>query len=294
MPLAPFIRTGAGHHPALDRDALLQYYHGHRLDVWNISSPSDLVSWEVLRERHGIQDPNAVPCDFFVWGAGEPPDRRLTRVGGVPWLPKRVKWPRIGDVVPSFLCQFDFRDSFDLVGELPGDLLLVFVADKNSALYGDVDRMRFLWVSAAETDVIEETDIPQATHPFDFVQTWGVRHRTADHPKCWDRAYKIPKNAGSGRLYSLPVLWGTKIGGVPYNSQDNLRAAPADYLCQLVSIQPSSETPWPWADRESPLSSESTADGIHSSANNLMIGDMGELTLFLRRDGSIGVDSACG
>lgn len=287
MPLAPFIRTDFGVHPSIDRAALLKYYHDLPLDVWNISSPSDLVGWEVLRERHGIVDRNAVPCDLFVWGTGKPPDRRLTRVGGSPWLPKRIPWPDIDGVVPSFLCQFDFRDSRDLVGELPGDLLLVFVAEEDAMLSADAGRMRFLWVSATETEVIGPRAVPRPTHPFEHVHAWGVRHRSVDVPRKWDRAYAVAENStGNDALCMLPVLWGTKIGGVPYDSQSNRRAVPRGYLCQLVSIQPSADTPWPWADRRKPLES--------SSGNELMIGDLGELAFYLRDDGSIAVDSACG
>ncbi|HHK41181.1 MAG TPA: hypothetical protein ENJ50_02080, partial [Planctomycetaceae bacterium] len=99
MAWAPFVRTGTGVHPTLDFDALLQFYSGFPLDVWNITSPSELIGWEVMRDRYGIRDPHAVPCDLFVWGFREPPDRRLTRVGGVPWLSKDTPWPVIDGVV---------------------------------------------------------------------------------------------------------------------------------------------------------------------------------------------------
>ena len=294
MTLAPFVRTGMGVHPTLDLEALVRYYPDLPLDVWNISSPSDLIGWEVMRDRFGIQDPDAVACDLFVWGAGEPPDRRLTRVGGVPWLSKNTPWPVIDGVVTTFLCQFDFRDSRDLIGqrasgELPGDLLLVFVADEDSALFGDEARMRFVWSSADEADIVTAEDVPEPTHPFEFVTTWGVRYRTVDVPSKWEQAYRIPPDAADGRCWSLPVLWGTKIGGVPYNSQANLDEVPPGYLCQLTSIQASDDLPWPWVDREAPLE-----ESIHAPKNCLMIGDMGELTLFLDEDSVVRVESACG
>lgn len=295
MKLAPFVHSGSGHHHSIDRTGLLKFYHDLPLNVWNIASPSDLVSWEVLRERHGIADSSAVPCDLFVWGNGEPPDRRLTRVGGTPWLPKTIRWPSIKGTVLSFVCQFDFRDSVDLVGELPGDLLLVFVTDEHSMLYGDPKKMRFIWVSADETEVIDPAGVPKPTHPFEHVCTWGVRYRTADFPGSWDRSYAVSETIkGCGRIWSLPVLWGTKIGGVPYNSQENLDEVPANYLCQLVSIQPSSGTPWPWVDREKPLNNGFKKGGVYLKENQLMIGDMGELTLYLQNDGSISTTSACG
>ncbi len=297
MTLAPFVRIGTGIHPTVDRESLMRCYPDLPVDVWNISSASDLIGWEKGRTLYKIEDDCAVPCDVFVWGVGEPPDRRLTRVGGVPWLPRRTPWPVIGDVVTTFLCQFDFRDSRDLRGQrvsgaLPGDLLLVFVADDSAALSGDDQAMRFVWVSAEETDIVTAAEVPKPSCPFNFVTAWGVRYRTADIPSKWEEAYEIPEDAAGGRCWSLPVLWGSKIGGVPYNSQENQTEQPPDYLCQLVSIQ-ASNTRWPWVDREAPLQ-DFGSDGIHEDKNCLMIGDMGEVTFFLRDDGSVTVQSACG
>ena len=292
MTMAPFIDSGLGVHPVLNLTTLFGSFPDYALDVWNISSPSDVIGWEQLREEHNFSGPGSIPCDLFVWGVGDSPDRRLTRIGGVPWLPKKNPWPKIGDVVTTFLCQFDFRDSTDLLGqrvadELPGDILLVFVADEEAMLGGNADEMRFIWVSADESDIISAEDVPLPSNNFDFVTAWGVRYRTMDMPGKWDEAYAIPDDAAGGRCWSLPVLWGTKIGGVPYNSQENYDEVPPNYLCQLTSVQPSSDR-WPWVNREAPLAS------IHADECNLMIGDMGEITFFLTEDGSIAVNSACG
>ena len=289
MELAPFARAGTGAHPSIDREALLRFYADLPLDIWNISSASDLVSWEIMRNRYAITAPDAIPCDLFVWGTGEPPDQRLTRVGGVPWLPRKTAWPVIRDVVTTFFCQFDFRDSRDLMGQrasghLPGDLLLVFVADEYSAFCADEQEICFVWVSADETDIITSADVPEPTYPFELITAWGARYRTMDVPSKWDQAYDIPDTAASGRCWILPVLWGTKIGGVPYNSQHNHDETPPGYLCQLTSIQ-ASHWQWPWIDKENP---------DRAGSDELMIGDMGELTLFLRDDGTVTVDGACG
>jgi hypothetical protein len=196
------------------------------------------------------------------------------------------------------LCQFDFRDSKDLLGQLaaatlPGDLLLVFVAGEDSALTADEEELRFLWASADEKEVYTEDDVPAGAQSFEFVTAWGARFRSKDVPSQWDKAYKIPEDAGSGRLWSLPVIWATKIGGVPYNSQEKHHAPPPDYLCQLVSIQ-ASDTSWPWIDHEQPLVDGLGDDGVHGNKHNLMIGDMGEITLFMRNDGTVTASSACG
>jgi hypothetical protein len=298
MTLAPFVRTGPGVHPSIDFVALKRCYPDLPPDVWNITSASDIIGWEVMRERHGIADPDAVPCDLFVWGTGEPPDRRLTRVGGVPWLPKRTPWPLIGDVVTTFLCQFDFRDGRDLKGQraagpLPGDLLLVFVAEEESVYTADENQMRFLWVSANETEVYTAADVPEPTASFEFVTAWGARYRTQDVPTKWEQAYEIRENEAGGRSSMLPILWGTKIGGVPYHSQENFDEVPPNYLCQLVSIQASDDTKWPWIDREEPLNDRFGNDGIYARKNDLMIGDMGEMSFYLSDDGRVTVESAC-
>lgn len=298
MTLAPFVRTGNGVHPVIDLEQLQAQYPQPPDDVWNISTASNLLTWENLRAQHEIAAPDAVPCDIFLWGIGEPPDRRLTRVGGVPWLPKSIPWPTFGDTAGTFLCQFDFRDSKDLHGQLagtslPGDLLLVFVADCNSAMTGEAEDLQFVWVSADEVDVYTQDDVPAGAPSFEFVTAWGARFRSKDMPSQWETAYKIAKRTKIMKLCSLPVLWATKIGGVPHDSQNNLDAPPPGYLCQLVSIQAGLST-WPWIDHEQPLADDFGGDGIYADKHRLMIGDMGELTLFMHDDGTITASSACG
>ena len=136
---APFLRTTSGVHPQIDFNVLERTYPDQSPRIWNVTSANDLVLWEQLRHWYGIEDPNAIPCDVFVWGKGDPPNRRMTRVGGIPFLPKRVPWPNVKNMSTQFLCQFDFRDSKDLVGQtvardLPGDLLLVFTLSQDSLL----------------------------------------------------------------------------------------------------------------------------------------------------------------
>ncbi len=117
--------------------------------------------------------------------------------------------------------------------------------------------------------------------------------RSKDMPSQWETAYEIAEITEIEELCSLPVLWATKIGGVPHDSQNNLDAPPPDYLCQLVSIQAGLST-WPWIDHEQPLAGDFGGDGIYADKHHLMIGDMGELTLFMHDDGTITASSACG
>jgi hypothetical protein len=299
MDLAPFIKLAEGIHPVVDYTQLQSCYPEIEDEVSNISSASDLLGWEKLREQYEIRDSQEVPCDIFVWGVGPSPDPRLTRIGGVPWLPKHQPWPDIDGVIPVFLCQFNFQDSKDLIGQrvaekLPGDILLVFVADENSAMSNELKEMRFVWVSAEDKEVIDQSDVPAPTNPFEFVKAWGVRYRGRDIPTKWDQAYEIPDGAGEGMVWALPVLRATKIGGVPYNSQDNHRVVPPQFLCQLVSVQASMNTIWPWIDRKDPIKDFSGEDGIYNPGNTLLIGDLGELSIFLDDENKVFITSACG
>jgi len=296
MSLAPFVRTGDGVHPTLDYAALSAHYGDRRRSPWCITSPVDLLGWQEGREEFGITEFPRVETDLFVWGAGEPPDARLTRVGGVPFLPRRAAWPRIRGTDATFFCQFDFRDSRDLVGDLPGDLLLVFVEDvEETPLMGDRAGMHFEWVSADERDVVSADDMPRGVR-WPFVKTWGVRHRSYDAPAAFERISamsdreldKLHEDA-----FELPVHWATKIGGMPYQSQERGAQVPDGFLCQLVSIQAAADTEWPWCDVREPLSSYGD-DSVHADHNDLMIGDMGELSCYLRPDGTVEVEAACG
>ncbi|MEM6673876.1 MAG: DUF1963 domain-containing protein [Planctomycetota bacterium] len=129
MTLAPYLRTESGVHPTIDVDALRATYPATKDDIWHIGSPSDLLPWLRLRERFDLEYGAAVPCDLIFWGRGSGPNPRMTRIGGTPWLPKGAAWPHLDGVPLGFLCQFNFEDSRDLVGDLPGDVLLVFVVD---------------------------------------------------------------------------------------------------------------------------------------------------------------------
>ncbi len=97
----------------------------------DISSPFDLYSVETLRDHFGLRYAGGIPTDVFVFGKGEPPKPEITKIGGLPYWPSSKPWPTTHDGKPiHFLAQFNFADSKDVTGELPGQLLLVFVEDE--------------------------------------------------------------------------------------------------------------------------------------------------------------------
>ena len=97
-----------------------------------ITSPLHICHNEQLRRivKPLIDWGPEVPVDVFVWASGEPPEPYLTKIGGVPYRPADLDWPvnQYGRPL-QFLAQFCFADSKDLVGDLPGDVLLAFVED---------------------------------------------------------------------------------------------------------------------------------------------------------------------
>lgn len=107
-------------------------------------SPFDAVVHEYMLSKHTADKPHieTVPVDYFVLGLGESSNRAATKIGGVPYLPKCADWPHESGEPIQFYFQVNFSDSRDLVGKLPGDILLVF-ADFEPCMRED---MTFMWV----------------------------------------------------------------------------------------------------------------------------------------------------
>lgn len=80
----------------------------------------------------------------------------------------------------------------------------------------------------------------------------------------------------------------------PIIHNDKIREAPKQFLCQLVSVQASINTIWPWINRKDPFRDFSGEDGIYTPGNTLLIGDLGELSIFLDAENNIFIESACG
>lgn len=94
--------------------------------------PDHICLAELLRREVGVYSSPAtldpVESDVFVLGYGEGPGRCITKIGGLPYMRKDCPWPISKETGRplSFICQFRFSESVDIVGELPGDVLLVF------------------------------------------------------------------------------------------------------------------------------------------------------------------------
>jgi hypothetical protein len=214
----------------------------------------------------------SVPVDIFVMAEGEPPDRHITKVGGLPYRPSNAKWPLKKDDQPMvFLAQFDFSDSGDITGDLPGDVLLIF-ADESS---GSIDSLGFEWWKLGHSDLVSAENIPAQTDPID--PCYGHIFRTVSYPDAKRtvpyKQQKYPSCRGKPVWsdYYLLHYQAMQIGPAPFFIQGDPEL-PGRILCTISSVQPDQHRPFPWINHPEPLMPE---DEWNFDDNNLMIGDMG-------------------
>ncbi|MFO0978387.1 MAG: DUF1963 domain-containing protein [Planctomycetaceae bacterium] len=252
-----------------------------------ISSPYDLYAVETLRDRHRLRTPAGIATDAFVFAEGESPKRHVTKVGGLPYWPADQLWPTTSDgSAMRFMAQFNFADSFDLLPQLPGDILLILTEDEDSWCDGDLSTMHFMWQTLKDQDLISLQEFPSFDHEYQHFDCYGVIHRTADYPESAETAERLEVR----KNYNLAVLACTKIGGVPDQLRSNQKS-PGIFLAQLGSIQPAPFVPYPWVNREAPYDLRSKENGIY--AHQQTIGDMGSLYLFMNDDGSVKCMTEC-
>jgi uncharacterized protein YwqG len=182
----------------------------------------------------------------------------VTKIGGLPYRPAGRPWPvdSAGNA-RRFVAQLSFADSRDLVPPLPGDILLVF-GDDDALL--EPERLLFEWwplgLGSLTAEMADGTD---ALAPFH-----AHLHRTDDRDDS--------------------IFEGTKIGGMPEFVQD---APPVTgtFIAAIGSISVAIDQRHPFVNVAEPRG--------WSRENDLMIGDMGSLYLFLQEDGRIVAESQC-
>ena len=196
-----------------------------------VTGPFDIAVVEQLRQEalHGTDPGPAAATDVFIFGLGEAPRREMTKIGGVPYRSATLEWPRTDDGQPySFVAQLNFRESRDLVTELPGDILLVF-ASEPLPRNGMADAFHFEWHSVGIDDLISAEDCPTST--WHFVPCYGLPYRTDDYPEgrhCF---------ADYKQGWLLQEFEGTKIGGSPVWIQRPTHN-PGEFFASLGSVEP--------------------------------------------------------
>jgi len=233
-----------------------------------IVGPSDLVCLEDLRAvvagQHDLGP--SVPTDVFVFALGEPKRRDVTKVGGAPYRPTDEPWPEWEDGSPmTFLCQYRFAESHDLVGDLPGEVLLVFV--KDDTFHEDLrqETVRFEWYPLGIEQLIAKQSVPEPRWPWEFVECYGVRHRTVDYVDALSAEVfcrLVPKEATQPHpqvaAAEFSRVLGMKIGGLPVRNpfperwpEEELRTR---FLCSLASIGAMPDVAYPWVNQPWPVS----------------------------------------
>lgn len=274
----------------------LREKHGH-FSADDITSPGDLCNVEWL--RRGMRDEydwgEPIPVDLFVLSRGEPQNRYATKIGGLPYRPAKEPWPcNAQGRSLALIAQFNFTNSRDIVGETPGDLLLVF--GDNSQ--GFIDSYHFEWHDIGIQNLITTAELPRDC--MKIAPCFGNRCRMQSFPEAqlrtpWEKPQCDGKEVWSYRW--IPQFQATQIGRAPYIIQAGGRSPyeeeellefevsqRREHLCTIASVQPDAHQPYPWVNVPEPLNPEGQ---WNYGDNNLMIGDLGCIYITIDDDGRL-------
>lgn len=278
--------------PRLRQEAIVQKQRPP--EAYSITGPYDIAVLEQLQEEAFATLPGIErePTDIFVWNRGEPEQRAVTKIGGLPYRQAGKPWPVASSDTPmNFVAQFCFADSRDIIPTLPGDILLIFAearkwgrgpGDYDLLLgnsYGSDSEVAFEWVSLGDFPLTTQVEIPKT--PFQILPCYGTIHRTWDYPTIDGFAYRHIAE------HITPIMAATKIGGIPPWIQPE-EDIPGTFLCSLDSTAPKISKPFPFLNVPEPSSYE---DWDKSRA--LMIGDVGTMFIFINSDGDLRWTAQC-
>jgi hypothetical protein len=254
-----------------------------------ITGPADIALLEQMQEEAFALEPGleCVPTDIFVWNRGEPTERAVTKIGGLPYREAGKPWPLGKAGTPmTFVAQFCFADSRDLVPALPGDVLLIFTVGVEYRYKNEIDyypklgnsydedsEAAFEWVSLGDFPLTTQAEIPQTG--WQIQPCYGTIYRTWDYPTVDAFAHRHISENIQG------VIWATKIGGIcPWMQGEE--DIPGEFLCALGSVFPNVREPFPFLNEPEPITHEQQVDSGY-----LMIADVGLLYLFRNGYGDI-------
>jgi hypothetical protein len=235
----------------IERDVALASPKSH-----DVTSPYHLAVLEQLRTEMVAAIPvgQAIPADVFLWIKGESPRRDVTKVGGLPYWPSARPWPQTPDGNPlQFVCQFCFADSRDIIGDLPSDILAIFIDPHHDLVWSDDGSQRgwqFHWLALGESDLLSAEKLPEIESAWPISPYYGAIHRTHDYPDLgedggwfgWDHL----------EWSGLGLIQATMIGGAPWWQQGN-PDLPGRFLCVHESIKPALHVPYPYLNVPDPI-----------------------------------------
>ncbi len=251
--------------------------------------PWDAYTLEKSRAEQGVRSDKALPVDYFVWARGEPEDRSATKIGGLPYLPAKRRWPRRWFTNADFYAQINFTDSKDLVPDLPGDVLLIF---RFNDLWYDSWGQRLykcVWVNVTDEELIAPDRVRRSA--VSRANPWppfhGYRVRSFDDPSHFEGDVEVAPFSPS-----LLVNPATKIGGVGSDMQDWMaKGMPKGYrfIAQVAALWPVVGAPYPIVDRAEPIGNHRDPEFKALSSGP---GD-GITCLFLGPNGDIRIHFSC-
>jgi hypothetical protein len=258
-----------------------------------ITGPGEMAVIEQIREAliaEGADLGRRIDTDICVWNLGESPQREVTKIGGVPFWPSWEPWPESESGEPcTFVAQFCFADSTDLLPELPGDILVIYSEED------DYSELQYYWLSLEDADDLVDPDsIP--SQRWSIQPCYAVLHRTADFPEAKYASLEqyLDQYPYPFGLWSRWMLDATKIGGYwtergeladpdsvddPELREDirrcneRSRQMQDEFICQLGSL--SGGKPWPFLNAPTAKDVEERRTG-----RLLCLWDMGALALF--------------
>jgi len=265
-------------------------------------TPLGIITAEHYRRlailQGGDLGPNK-PTDVCVFGRGEPPQRHLTKVNGLPYRPMGKPWPRDCEGEPlTFFCQFSFADSRDHMGSLPGDVLLVFVRTERGDIFpepwpispAEDDALFFEWYS------MDLENLSTESHPplFDFPKCYTVLHRSCDYINQEHATNTIgqlvsdedlPTNEfyRQTALRSLACWPGMKIGGKPFWNDVSNEALPGRFIASFGGVRHLSLCSYPRFNELETIGVEEALD----DSNTFQLPAVNLINFFLHDDGNV-------
>lgn len=184
-----------------------------------------------------------IPVDLLATSLGEPKHPYQTKYGGMPFRPHDKPWPIGRNRNPCFfLMQFNFTHSKDHIGNLPGDILLLFLEQEESMLggYGFIkSEVICEWYSIRDVAFQVVPAIPNTTHNasfhctmtrnFEFIYNAGSENEINKSSGCLVDTARTSK-------HERAAYWHTnKIGGIPcvQNNEESYR-----HIASFTGVSP--------------------------------------------------------
>lgn len=257
-----------------------------------ITSPAHLCEVELVRKQYEENKDlgRAVPVDIFLWSVAPPEKPFLTKLGGVPHRESTSPWPTHDGKPMTFVAQFCFADSRDIVSErIPNDVMLIFFKDADSLYHRD--SVHIEWSSIELENPVQADDCPAAA--FYVPKLSGHIYRTNEFPD----GSKAFEEAGHDEYYLFSQTQSTKIGRETFFTQHDPRGPNKELICALNSVHPKrypAGAKWPFIGLETlPDDWDMPDDHYGWGKYRMMFGDVGCMYFLIDNRGKVSFTWDC-